>query len=207
MPDVDTAVYRPDPPDASDRMSRIIRNTLRAACLCAGAALLASPAGAQTQVRVMAHGGLLPFSTVHGGGQVQVTPAGGSTGFYAEYNQWVWGIICAVSEPHHPDAPDAPNTPVADRCGETGYTVHGGLVRHLRDAGASWRPYLSAGAGVARVLDHTDDRPVRMSLAVEGGYDVGGPASFNVRLGARWQGRPQVGTDYVGPVIGLRFRF
>jgi hypothetical protein len=184
-------------------VSSILRNTLRAACLCAGAALLAPCAAAQTQVRVMAHGGLLPFSTVHGGGQVQVTP-GGNTSFYAEYNQWAWGIACESAvrdgvpfDPGHDD----------DRCGETGYAVHGGFARHLRGAGASWRPYLAAGAGVARVLDHTDNRPVRMSLAVEGGYDVGGPASFNVRLGARWQGRPQVGTDYVGPVIGLRFRF
>jgi hypothetical protein len=179
-------------------MSSILRNTLRAACLYA--ALLASPAASQTQVRVMAHGGLLPFSTVHGGGQVQVAP-GGNTSFYAEYNQWAWGIACesAVDGGVPFDYDD-------DRCGETGYAVHGGFTRHLREAGASWRPYLSAGAGVARVLDHTDDRPVRMSLTAEGGYDVGGPAPFNVRLGVRWQGRPQVGTDYVGPVIGLRLR-
>lgn len=182
-----------------------LRNTVRAACVAAGVALLAPAAGAQTQVRVMAHGGLMPFTTVHGGGQLQVTPGGGGTSFYAEYNQWAWGIICdAVLEPHNPDEPGGGG---GSRCSETGYTVHGGVVRHLKPADAAWRPYMSAGAGVARVLDrYADERPVRASLAVEGGYDVGGAGPFNLRLGARWQGRPQVGTDYVGPVIGLRLR-
>lgn len=182
-------------------MSRILRNTLRAACLGAAIALLAPAAGAQTEVRVMAHAGMLPFTTIHAGGQVQVTPGGGNTSYYAEYNQWAWGLICVgVADP---DAPDGFGD---DRCSETGYTVHGGFVRHLRGADVRWRPYLSAGAGVARVLDHEEDRPVRLSLAAEGGYDVGGAGPFTLRLGARWQGRPQVGTDYVGPVIGLRLR-
>jgi hypothetical protein len=185
-------------------MSRIIRNILRAAGVAAGVALLASSAGAQARVRVMAHGGMLPFATVYGGGQVQVTPAAGTTSFYAEYNQWAWGIACESALDHEPP----PGEFIDDsRCGETGYTAHGGATRHLRGAGVAWRPYVSAGAGVARVLDRSlDDRPVRLSLAVEGGYDVGGAGPFNVRLGARWQGRPHVGTDYVGPVIGLRLR-
>ncbi|HEX6373724.1 MAG TPA: hypothetical protein VF006_32655 [Longimicrobium sp.] len=190
-------------PNSIDRMSSIVRNTLRAGCLAAGVALLAPDGAAQTEVRVMAHGGLLPFTTVYGGGQVQVTPGAGGTSFYAEYNQWAWGIICeSALDPGSPD-----EFVGDDRCSETGYTVHGGFTRHLRGSGASWRPYVSAGAGVARVLDRTEaDRPVRPSLAVEGGYDVGGAGSFTLRLGARWQGRPQVGTDYVGPVIGLRLR-
>jgi hypothetical protein len=185
-------------------MSRIIRNTLRAACLAGGVTLFAPSAGAQTQVRVMAHGGMLPFATVYGGGQVQLTPRAGNTSYHAEYNRWAWGITCESPVYHEPP----PNGPIDDgRCGETGYTAHAGLTRHLRSADARWRPYLSAGAGVARVLDDYRTRhPLRPSLAVEGGYDVGGAGPFNVRLGARWQGRPQVGTDYVGPVIGLRLR-
>jgi hypothetical protein len=184
-------------------MSRIIRNTLRAACLTGGLALLAPSAGAQTQVRLMAHGGMLPFATVYGGGQVQLTPRAGSTSYYVDYNHWAWGIAC-----ESPVAFEGPDEFIDDsRCGETGYTAHAGLTRHFRSADARWRPYLSAGAGVARVLDDYRTRhPVRPSLAVEGGYDVGGAGAFNVRLGARWQGRPQVGTDYVGPVIGLRLR-
>lgn len=184
-------------------MSRILRNTLRAACAAAGMALLAPAAGAQTQVRLMAHGGLLPFSTIHGGGQVQLTPGAGSTSYYAEYSHWAWGMACESAVPF-----DEPDEFFSDeRCGETGYTAHAGVTRHLRSADARWRPYLSAGAGVARVLDDYRTRhPLRPSLAVEGGYDVGGAGPFNLRLGARWQGRPQVGTDYVGPVIGLRLR-
>jgi hypothetical protein len=184
-------------------MSPNLRNALRAAC-AAAAMVLTAPAGAQTEVRVMAHGGVLPFTSVHGGGQVQVTPGGGSTSLYAEYNQWAWGLICeSVLDPGAPGGIGGDD----DRCSETGYTVHAGFTRHLRGTKASWRPYLSAGAGVARVLDrYVPDRPVRASLAVEGGYDVGGAGAFTVRLGARWQGRPQVGTDYVGPVIGLALR-
>jgi hypothetical protein len=184
-------------------MTSILRTTLRAACLGAAAALLATPAATQTEVRVMAHAGLTPFLTVHGGGQVQVTPRAGNTSYYAEYNQWAWGIVCeSVVDDVLPDGIGGD-----DRCSETGYTVHGGFVRHLRGVASSWRPYVSAGAGVARVLDrYVDGRPVRLSMAVEGGYDVGGAGPFTVRLGARWQGRPQVGTDYIGPVIGLRLR-
>lgn len=184
-------------------MPSIVRNTLGAGCLAAGFALLAQAAGAQTEVRVMAHGGLLPFASVYGGGQVQVTPGAGGTSFYAEYNQWAWGLTCESALEL-----DAPNDYVDDsRCGETGYTVHGGFSRHLRGSSVSWRPYVSAGVGAARVLDHSaTDHPVRLSLVGEGGYDVGGAGSFTLRLGARWQGRPQVGTDYVGPVIGFRLR-
>ena len=184
-------------------MYRIIRNTLRAACAVAGIALLAPAAGAQTQVRLMAHGGMLPFTTIQGGGQVQLTPGSGNVSYYAEYSHWAWGMTCESALDH-----ERPNDFVGnDRCGETGYTAHAGVTRHLRGAGVSWRPYVSAGAGVARVLDDYRTRhPLLASLAVEGGYDVGGAGPFNVRLGARWQGRPQVGTDYVGPVIGLRLR-
>ncbi|HEX5872565.1 MAG TPA: hypothetical protein VFY65_19180, partial [Longimicrobium sp.] len=151
-------------------MSRILRNILRAGCVAAGVALLAPAAAAQTEVRVMAHGGLLPFSTVHGGGQVQVTPGAGGTSFYAEYNQWAWGMACESAVDL-----DAPPGFVDDsRCGETGHTVHGGFIRHLRGPGASWRPYVSAGVGAARVLDHSEtDHPLHLSLAAEGGYDVG----------------------------------
>jgi hypothetical protein len=184
-------------------MSRIIRNTLRTACAAAAVTLLAPFAGAQTQVRLMAHGGMLPFTTIHGGGQVQLTPGSGSTSYYAEYNQWAWGITCESAV-----AFEGPDEFIDDgRCGETGYTAHAGVTRHFRSGDARWRPYLSAGAGVARVLDDYRTRhPLLASMAVEGGYDVGGAGPFNVRLGARWQGRPQVGTDYVGPVIGLRLR-
>lgn len=184
-------------------MSRILQNTVRGACLAAGVTLLAPAAAAQTQVRVMAHGGMLPFTTLYGGGQVEVTPRAGGTSFYAEYNRWVWGMICVSvleADGRFDNQPD-------NRCAETGYTAHAGLTQHFRSADARWRPYLSAGAGVARVLDDYRTRhPLRPSLAMEGGYDVGGAGPFNVRLGARWQGRPQVGTDYVGPVVGLRLR-
>lgn len=184
-------------------MSRILRNTLRAVCLAAAVALLAPAAGAQTQVRLMAHGGMLPFTTLYGGGQVEITRGAGSTSYYAEYNRWVWGMICVdVLEPS-----GRFDNERYTRCAETGYTAHAGVTRHFRSADARWRPYLSAGAGVARVLDDYATRhPVRASLAVEGGYDAGGAGPFGLRAGVRWQGRPQVGTDYVGPVIGLRLR-
>lgn len=150
----------------------------------------------------MAHGGMLPFTTLHAGGQVQVAPGSGGTSFYAEYNQWAWGIICvSVLDP---DAPDGIGD---DRCSETGYAVHAGATRHLGRAEALWRPYVSGGVGVARVLDRTlEDRPVRAALVGEVGYDLRGGGPFGLRVGLRWQGRPQVGTDYVGPVIGLALR-
>jgi hypothetical protein len=175
-------------------MSSTLRNALCAACV----ALLPSMLPAQTQTRVMAHGGMFPFSTLHAGGQVEVTPGAGSTSYYGEYSRWAFGLICVGGVGAGSDE---------DRCGETGYTVHAGVTRHLRDANVRWRPYLSAGAGIARVVDGSDrSHPVRPSLAVEGGYDWGGTRAFNLRLGARWQGRPQVGTDYAGPVVGLRLR-
>lgn len=183
-------------------MSLHFPNVLRAVCVAASV-LVAPAAGAQTTVRVMAHGGFLPITTIYGGGQLEITPGGGNTSFYADYNQWAWGVACESAVDH-----DWPDDAGADaRCGETGYTVHGGVTQHLRGADTRWRPYVSAGAGVARVLDrYEEDRPVRLSLAAEAGYDVGrGP--IGLRLGARWQGRPQVGTDYVGPVVGLRLRF
>lgn len=150
----------------------------------------------------------MPFTSIYGGGQVQVTPRAGNVSWYAEYNQWGYGIACeSVLDFDTPDVrwPDGVGDP--DRCGETGYTVHVGFIRHLKPASATWRPYLSAGTGVARVLDrYVEDRPVLASLALEGGYDVGGAGPLTLRLGARWQGRPQVGTDYFGPVLGLRLR-
>jgi hypothetical protein len=181
-------------------MASLIRSTL---CGCVAAALaFAAPAGAQTGVRVMVQGGLLPFTNLHAGGQVQVTPRGGNTSFYAEYNQWAWGLVCVgVADSGAPDGFGD------DRCSETGYTVHVGAARHFGGAQARWRPYVSGGAGIARVFDRTvRDRPIRASLAAEGGYDMSA-GSFGLRLGARWQGRPEVGTDYVGPVIGLGLRF
>lgn len=185
-------------------MSSIFRTTCRAALLAAGVSLAPSLLCAQAEVRVMAHGGLMPFLSIHGGGQVQVTPRAARSTLYAEYNQWGWGMACesVVEDGGVPfDPVDEP------RCGETGYTVHAGVIRHLKDAGVAWRPYVSAGAGLARVLNrHEEHRPVRASLAVEAGYDVGGAGPLNLRLGARWQGRPQVGTDYAGPVIGFRLR-
>lgn len=181
-------------------MLPIIRNTL---CAAAVVALLPAVSAAQAQVRVMAHGGLMPFTTLYGGGQVEVGRRGGTTSFHADYNQWAFGMGCedAVGHTWPGDDPD-------DRCGETGYTVHGGVTQHLRGTGVRWRPYVSGGAGVARVLDRSmEDRPMRLSLAGEAGYDFGGANPLNLRLGLRWQGRPQVGTDYAGPVIGVRLQF
>lgn len=178
-------------------MSSIIRKSL---CAAAFVALLPAVSAAQSEVRVMAHGGLMPFTTIYGGGQVEVGPRGGNAAFYADYNQWAFGMGCE-------DAVD-PVWSSSARCGETGYSLHGGVTGHLGSAGARWRPYASGGAGVARVLDHgLQDRPLRLSLAAEGGYDFGGARPLNLRLGLRWQGRPQVGTDYAGPVVGVRLRF
>ena len=182
-------------------MSSIFRNTL---CAAACVALLPAASAAQTQVRVMAHGGLMPFTTLFGGGQVEIAPRGGNTSFHADYNQWAFGMGCEDAVGH--TWPDDVGSDT--RCGETGYTVHGGVTRHLRGDGVRWRPYVSGGAGVARVLDrYVEDRPTRLSLAGEAGYDFGGARPLNLRLGLRWQGRPQVGTDYAGPVIGVRLRF
>ncbi len=183
-------------------MSSILRNALCAACV----ALLPTALDAQTETRVMAHGGIFPFTTLHGGGQVEVTPRGGSTSYFAEYNRWVWGMICVTPMDTPPGGLFADDE-TGNRCSETGYTVHGGVTRHLKGEGARWRPYVSGAAGVARVLDrYVESRPVRLSLGAEAGYDVGGAGPFTLRLGARWQGRPQVGTDYFGPVVGLRLR-
>lgn len=188
-------------------MSHIFRNTVRAAWIAAGMALLPSALDAQTEVRMMAHGGILPFVSGHAGGQLEITPAAGSVSYFAEYNRWAWGLVCtAVVDLNQSDAPSSYDGD-AGRCAETGYTVHAGVTRHLKDADARWRPYLSAGAGVARVVDeYGGEHPAHASLAVEGGYDFGGARAFTLRLGARWQGRPQVATDYAGPVIGLRLR-
>jgi hypothetical protein len=176
-------------------MSAILRNALCAA----GLALLPSTLAAQTQTRVMAHGGMFPFISANVGAQVEITPGSRSTSFFAEYNRWAWGLICVGRVGGEDDA--------ADRCAESGYTVHAGVTEHLANADARWRPYLSAGAGIARVVDEYDGRrPIHPSLAAEVGYDWGGARAFNLRLGARWQGRPQVGTDYAGPVVGLRLR-
>ncbi|HEV3052271.1 MAG TPA: hypothetical protein VGX50_18315 [Longimicrobium sp.] len=171
-----------------------LRNALCAACV----ALLPSMLAAQTQTRVMAHGGIMPFVSANAGGQVEITPRDGNTSYFAEYNRWAWGLVCVSLVGS--DEGD-------ERCAENGYTVHAGVTRHLRDAGSRWRPYVSGGAGVARVVGE-DDRghPLHASLAVEGGYDWGGARAFTLRLGARWQARPAVGTDYAGPVVGLRLR-
>lgn len=177
----------------------MIRNTVCAAVF----ALLPSVLHAQAEVRVMAHGGLMPFTTLYGGGQVEIAPRGGSTSFHADYNQWAFGMGCEDTV-----GDIAPHFGSDGRCGETGYTVHAGVTQHLRGAGVRWRPYVSGAAGVARVLDHSpENRPLNLSLAGEAGYDFGGPRPLNLRLGLRWQGRPRVGTDYAGPVIGVRLRF
>ena len=175
-------------------MPSILRNAVCAACV----ALLPSLLAAQTQTRVMAHGGIMPFTSANASGQVEITPRDGNTSYFAEYSRWAWGLICVGL---------VGSGEGDERCAETGYTVHAGVTRHLRGADARWRPYVSGGAGVARVVDASDrGRPFHPSLAVEGGYDWGGARAFNLRLGARWQGRPRVGTDYAGPVIGLRLR-
>ncbi len=180
-------------------MSSIIRKTASAACLAAGVAAFPLAAGAQTEVRVMPYAGMMPIVAVQGGGQVEVTPRGGDVSWFAEYNRWAWGLICVgVAEGQE-----------EDRCAETGYTVHGGATRHLGRREAWWRPYVSGGAGVARVLDddpEAESHPIHLSLAGEGGWDVGGTGPFTLRMGVRWQGRPLVGTDFVGPVVGLRLR-
>jgi hypothetical protein len=174
-----------------------IRNAARAACIAAGLAVVPIASSAQTEVRVMPYAGMTPVVAVQGGGQVEVTPRGGDVSYFAEYNRWAWGLICV----------GVPEGQEEDRCSETGYTVHAGVTRHLASRESRWRPYLSGGAGVARVLDEgLESRPVRLSLAAEGGWDFGGAGPFTVRFGARWQGRPQVGTDYVGPVVGFRLR-
>ena len=173
-------------------MSSILRNAVCAACV----ALLPSTLAAQAETRVTAHAGMLPFTALHGGGQVEVTPRGGDLSWFAEYNRWAWGMIC-VEEVRG----------AGRGCPQTGHSLHAGMTHRLGRAGARWRPYLSGAAGAARVLDlNEESRPVQLSLGVEAGYDVGGAGPFTLRLGARWQGRPQVGTDYFGPVIGLRLR-
>jgi hypothetical protein len=169
------------------------RAALRACA--AAAALLPSALAAQTETRVTAHAGMLPFTALHAAAQVEVTPGGGLS-YFAEYNRWAWGMICVEEAGGG-----------GRGCPQTGHSLHAGVTRRLGRAGARWRPYLSGAAGAAHVLDLNEaSRPVQLSLGVEGGYDVGGAGPLALRLGARWQGRPQAGTDYLGPVVGIRLR-
>ena len=144
-------------------MSSILRNAVCAACL----ALVPSALHAQTEVRVMAHGGMLPFTALHGGGQVEITPGGGDRSYFAEYNRWVWGMLCVAVLDTPPGGLFA-DEGTGGRCSETGYTVHGGVTRHLKGEEARWRPYVSGAAGVARVLDrYAESRPVRLSVTAK----------------------------------------
>lgn len=178
-------------------MRTLARFSVRAACIAA-AALLPSVVAAQG-VRVMPYGGMTPLTAVAAGGQVEAE-VGRNLSAFADYNRWAWGLICV-------GAPIAGEEDT-DRCGETGWTFHAGAVHHLRDAGARWRPYVSAAAGAAQVIgDGRNSGRVLPSLAGEAGYDVGGNQQLlTLRLGVRWQGRPSVGTDFVGPVVGFRLR-
>jgi hypothetical protein len=93
------------------------------------------------------------------------------------------------------------------RCGESGWTLHAGATLHLRALPAWRRPYVSFGAGAAQVIEAAQPSgDVRPSIAGEMGMDFGGTHPLVFRLGVRWQGRPSVGTDYLGPVLGVRLR-
>jgi hypothetical protein len=177
-------------------MTSLVRSSACAACIAAAVVVPSALAG--QGVRVMPYGGMAPLIAIAAGGQVEAE-VGRNLSAFADYSRWGWGLIC-VGSPIEGEQDD-------DRCGETGWTFHAGAVRHLRDAGANWRPYVSAAAGAAQVVeDGRNSGRVLPSLAGEAGYDWGGNRLVTVRLGLRWQGRPSVGTDFAGPVVGFRLR-
>ena len=170
-----------------------IRRSLLVAC----AAAVAAPSLLAAQgVRVTPYAGMTPVVAVAGGGQVEVGVAR-NLSVFADYNRWGWGLICTGAAVEGEE----------DRCGETGWTLHGGATLHLADVATWRRPYLALGVGAAQVLEAGENvGEPRASLSGEGGIDFGGSRVVNLRLGLRWQGRPGVGTDYVGPVVGIRLR-
>lgn len=170
----------------------ILRNTLRALCF---AVVLAPSAVAAQGLRVMPYGGFTPMNAA-GGGQVEAGITK-NLSVFADYNRWGAQFICGgpatVGE--------------EDRCGQQGWMLHGGATLHLRDASARWRPYVSAGAGTARVIEAGESVGRALpSFSGESGFDWGGNRKLGVRLGLRWQGRPEIGKDYFGPVVGVRLR-
>jgi hypothetical protein len=191
-------MHRPFPSTVHLRTRAPMRPIIRAVLRACAAALLPCALAAPTETRVAAHAGMLPFTALHAAAQVEVTPGGGGVSYFAEYNRWAWGMICVE---------EIGGSGSGRGCPQTGHSLHAGVTHRLGRAGARWRPYLSGAAGAARVLDvNEESRPVQLSLGVEGGYDVGGAGPIALRLGARWQGRPQVGTDYLGPIVGFRLR-
>ena len=173
----------------------ILRNTLGALLLAA--AFTPSTIAAQG-LRVTPYGGITPAIAVAAGGQVEVGVTQ-NLAVFADYSRWAWGLICF--------APAAEEEAAVDRCGETGWTAHGGATLYLRDVATWRRPYVSFSAGAAQVLDAGKVAGRRNpSIASEIGMDFGGSRALLFRLGLRWQGRPGIGTDYVGPVAGFQLR-
>jgi len=175
----------------------ILRNALRTACL---AAALAPATLAAQGLRVTPYGGITPAIAVAAGGQVEVGVTE-NLAVFGDYSRWAWGLICFAP------AGEGEEVGEGNRCGETGWTAHGGATLYLRDVATWRRPYVSFSAGAAQVLDAGEAvSRLNPSIASEVGLDFGGDRALLFRLGLRWQGRPGIGTDYVGPVAGFQLR-
>ena len=173
----------------------ILRKTVGAILL---AGVIAPSTIAAQGLRVTPYGGITPAIAVAAGGQVEVGVAE-SLAVFADYSRWAWGLICG--------APAGEEAAEVDRCGETGWTAHGGATLYLRDVATWRRPYVSFSVGAAQVLDAGESvGRLNPSIASEIGMDFGGNRALLFRLGLRWQGRPGIGTDYVGPVAGFQLR-
>jgi hypothetical protein len=172
-------------------MPLIRRSALLAAC--AVAALIPAALAGQNGLRLMPYGGLTPFSTVAAGGQVGI-PVTEHGSVFADYSLWGFGMHCM--ELHQSGS--------TSRCNEAGWSLNGGGTYHAYDATDTFRPYVSLGGGISRLTAPSRRADTELSLLGETGFEVGGYRPLNLRVGLRWQGRPSVGTDYAGPVVGLR---